>query len=239
MFSVETGKIVTRIQNHMTKIVRILVFAFLMLISVCGVAQDKIKIACIGNSITEGVDNYPTPLARMLGDQYEVGNFGKWGHTLLRKGDHPYMSTDAFINAQKFQLNVVIIKLGTNDSKPENWKYKDEFETDLEYMITTFQKCGSKPKIIICRCIPASNNLYGIRNEVITDEINPIQKNVARKFHLKLVDLYSPLEHKVDSTCYVWDNVHLNKNGSLILAEHIYKAITGKKAPKLRDPFAK
>ena len=83
LFSVETGKIVTRIQNHMTKIVRILVFAFLMLISVCGVAQDKIKIACIGNSITEGVDNYPTPLARMLGDQYEVGNFGKWGHTLL------------------------------------------------------------------------------------------------------------------------------------------------------------
>ena len=164
MFSVETGKIVTRIQNHMTKIVRILVFAFLMLISVCGVAQDKIKIACIGNSITEGVDNYPTPLARMLGDQYEVGNFGKWGHTLLRRGDHPYMSTDAFINAQKFQPNVVIIKLGTNDSKPENWEYKDEFETDLEYMITTFQKCGSKPKIIICRCIPASNNLYGIHN---------------------------------------------------------------------------
>ena len=56
----------TRIQNHMTKIVRILVFAFLMLIPVCGVAQDKIKIACIGNSITEGADNYPTPLARML-----------------------------------------------------------------------------------------------------------------------------------------------------------------------------
>ena len=35
-----------------------------MLIPVCGVAQDKIKIACIGNSITEGVDNYPTPLAQ-------------------------------------------------------------------------------------------------------------------------------------------------------------------------------
>ena len=56
------------------------------------------------------------------------------------------MSTDAFINAQKFQPNVVIIKLGTNDSKPENWKYKDEFETDLEYMISTFQKCRSETK---------------------------------------------------------------------------------------------
>ena len=74
--------------------------------------------------------------------------------------------------------------------------------------------------------------------EIIKDEIYPIQKKVARKFHLKLVDLYSPLEHKVDSTCYVWDNVHLNKSGSLILAEHIYKAITGKKAPKLENAFA-
>ena len=54
LFSVKNRKIMTRIQNHMTKIVRILVFAFLMLIPVCGVAQDKIKIACIGNSITEG-----------------------------------------------------------------------------------------------------------------------------------------------------------------------------------------
>lgn len=58
------------------------------------------------------------------------------------------MSTDAFINAQKFQPNVVIIKLGTNDSKPENWKYKDEFETDLEYMISIFRSVDLNQKLL-------------------------------------------------------------------------------------------
>lgn len=216
----------------MTRLIILFFFICSFFMPASSLAQEKIKIACIGNSITEGADNYPTPLSHMLGERYEVGNFGKWGHTLLKKGDHPYMSTEAFVNAQKFQPNIVIIKLGTNDSKPENWKYKDEFEADLRYMIKTFQTCGSKPKVILCRCIPAANNLYGIRNDVITKEIYPIQKKVAKKLHLKLVDLYTPLENKVDSTCYVWDNVHLNKNGSRILAEHIYKAITGKKLAK-------
>ena len=43
----------------------------------------KIKIACVGNSITEGFTNYPTSLQYMLGSTYEVGNFGNWGHTLI------------------------------------------------------------------------------------------------------------------------------------------------------------
>lgn len=55
-------------------------------------------------------------------------------------------------------------------------------ETDLEYYVSTFQKCGSKPKIIICQCIPASNNLIWVRKEIIKDEIYPIQKKVAMKF---------------------------------------------------------
>ncbi|WP_125042226.1 GDSL-type esterase/lipase family protein [Bacteroides faecalis] len=216
----------------MNRIISLLLLIFTCYMPTQGLAQEKIKIACIGNSITEGPDNYPTPLAKMLGDKYEIGNFGKWGHTLLRKGDHPYMSTEAFVNAQKFQPDIVIIKLGTNDSKPENWEYKDEFQLDLEYMVRTFKHCGSKPKIILCRCIPAGNNLYGIRNDVITKEIYPIQRKVAKKFHLKLVDLYTPFEQKVDSTYYVWDNVHLNKKGSCILAGYIYRAITGKKFTK-------
>lgn len=60
-------------------------------------AQSKIKIACIGNSITYGTlvenrakNNYPAQLQNMLGDGYEVKNFGVSGRTLLQKGNHPY-----------------------------------------------------------------------------------------------------------------------------------------------------
>ena len=45
--------------------------------------KDAIRVACIGNSITYGVgtrnpakDSYPAVLGQMLGDGYEVRNFG-------------------------------------------------------------------------------------------------------------------------------------------------------------------
>ena len=54
-----------------------------LILSCANYAQDKIKVACVGNSITYGsgvadreVNAYPVKLQGMLGDKYEVGNFG-------------------------------------------------------------------------------------------------------------------------------------------------------------------
>ena len=67
---------------------------------------SKTKVACIGNSVTYGFghDNpaetsYPSQLAKMLGDDYEVGNFGKSGATLLRKGHRPYNEQEEYQKA--------------------------------------------------------------------------------------------------------------------------------------------
>ena len=60
-------------------------------------AQSPIKIACVGNSITYGAgmvnrekNAYPAQLQSMLGDGYEVRNFGVNGTTPLKNGDFPY-----------------------------------------------------------------------------------------------------------------------------------------------------
>ena len=57
---------------------------------------DAIRVACIGNSITDGhgIDmapsqGYPAQLQRMLGKDYWVKNFGVSGRTMLNKGDQP------------------------------------------------------------------------------------------------------------------------------------------------------
>src|SRR5690606_25963367 len=83
---------------------------------------DPIKIACVGNSITYGsgiVDRehnaYPAQLRAMLGEGYEVRNFGVGGATLLNKGDKPYRKTEAYADALRFKPDIVFIKLGTND----------------------------------------------------------------------------------------------------------------------------
>ena len=103
---------------------------------------DAIRVACVGNSITDGhgIDmatqyGYPALLQKKLGNGYWVKNFGVSGRTMLNKGDLPYMNELAWEDAQAFKPDVVIIKLGTNDSKPQNWQYGSEFRQDLEQMI--------------------------------------------------------------------------------------------------------
>ena len=69
----------------------------LLTLCVCtAFAQEKIRVACVGNSVTYGMGipdraekAYPKQLQGMLGDAYEVENFGHSGSTLLRKGHRP------------------------------------------------------------------------------------------------------------------------------------------------------
>lgn len=64
-------------------------------------ATKKIKIACVGNSITYGAEvanrdknAYPAQLQAMLGDHYQVENFGVTSRTLLKKGYLPYWKSE-------------------------------------------------------------------------------------------------------------------------------------------------
>lgn len=108
--------------------------------------QTSIKVACLGNSITYGAtisnreqNSYPAQLQAYLGTAYEVKNFGVSGTTLLSKGDYPYIHTKEFAEARAFLPQIVLIKLGTNDTKPQNWRYKDSFKKDYQNLIDTIR----------------------------------------------------------------------------------------------------
>ena len=89
---------------------------------------QKIKVACVGNSVTYGygIKNRetncdPAQLQQMLGDAYEVENFGHSGATLLNKGYRPYTQQEAYQKALRFAGDYVIIHLGLNDTDPRAW----------------------------------------------------------------------------------------------------------------------
>ena len=137
--------------------------------------KDAVRVACIGNSITFGAgiknrsrDSYPSVLARMLGDSYWVKNFGVSARTMLNKGDHPYMNEPAYKNALAFNPNIVVIKLGTNDSKSFNWKYKADFMKDAQTMINAFKGLPSQPKIYLCYPSKAYLTGDGINDDIIS-----------------------------------------------------------------------
>lgn len=193
---------------------------------------QTVRIACIGDSITYGYsiknrtkDSYPAQLGRMLGDKWQVRNFGVSGATMLKKGDLPYWDQQAFKDALAYNPNVVIIKLGTNDTKPQNWKYKDQFAADYADMIDRFAELPSKPHIWICKPVPAYGERWGISETIIKNELIPLISRIARNNNVPVINLYDPLSDKPE---LFPDQIHPNAEGANDIAKEIYAVLTGK-----------
>jgi acyl-CoA thioesterase I len=193
-------------------------------------AQTPIRVACIGNSITEAssaLGPYPQRLGKLLGSGYLVENEGTSGTTLLKKGDSPYWTKGRLKQALAFNPKIVTIKLGTNDTKPQNWKYKAEFEGDLKALIDTLGALASKPVIWLCLPVPAwpvnGVNSFDISGTIVENEVIPIIKKVAADRNLKTIDLHTPM---LGMKSHFSDGVHPDAVGQDSLAHLIYRALT-------------
>ena len=192
--------------------------------------KDAVRVACIGNSITFGAgirnrsrDSYPSVLARMLGDSHWVKNFGVSARTMLNKGDHPYMNEPAYKNALAFNPNIVVIKLGTNDSKSFNWKYKADFMKDAQTMIDAFKGLPSQPKIYLCYPSKAYLTGDGINDDIISKEIIPMIKKLAKKNDLSVIDLHTAMDGMPE---LFPDRIHPNEKGAQVMAKAVYQSIS-------------
>ncbi|NDV67970.1 GDSL-type esterase/lipase family protein [Dysgonomonas sp. 25] len=205
---------------------KFLLLSVLLLCTIsCLWAQDTIRVACVGNSITRGwglPEDYPAMLGKILGDKYKVGNFGENSRTVLNRGDYPYMRSDVFFGALKFMPDVVVIKLGTNDSKPENWQYGSDYEKDLTSLITIFQHIPSHPEIYLCYPAKVYGDTWGISDETITNNIIPIIKKVAEERNLQIIDLHSATDGMEENFP---DKVHPDSQGAAAIAVTVYRAI--------------
>lgn len=192
--------------------------------------EQALRVACIGNSITDGmgidmseVYGYPAVLQRLLGKNYNVKNFGVSARTLMNKGDLPYMKEQAWADAQAFLPNIVVIKLGTNDSKDYNWIHGADYGADLQKMVDTLRALPSKPQIYVCSPIPAAR-IWGISDSVIVNGEIPAIKRVVKKNKLAYIDLHT--EFKPTEGLMQRDGIHPTDKGTAqlakIIAAHIH-----------------
>ena len=188
-------------------------------------AAAKIKVACVGDSITQGSgikdpakDSYPAQLQKLLGDDFEVKNFGHSGRTLLYGGDAPYIKSPKFQQAQDFNPDVVIIKLGTNDSKPQNWHSRRSFIPDYKRLISRFRQLPSQPVVWICNPVPVFPEQWGIKDSVVRDEIIPRINFISKEAGAPIIDLYTPLKAFPQ---HFPDKVHPNAAGAAEMAKVI------------------
>jgi len=196
--------------------------------------QKTIRVACIGNSITYGTgiadrtnDSYPSQLQRLLGSNYQVGNFGKPGATLLYHGHRPYVKQEEFKEAIAFKGDIAVMHLGINDTDPRNWpNYRDEFVKDYLSIMDSLRAANPKVRIILARMTPIADRhpRFASGTKQWHGEIQPAIETVARVSGAELIDFYEPLYPYP----YLFpDAIHPNPEGAGILAKTVYSGITG------------
>lgn len=195
---------------------------------------QKIKVACVGNSITYGTGiedrehfSYPVQLQKMLGEKYQVGNFGKPGATLLNHGHRPYMQQEEFKEAMAFKGDIAVIHLGINDTDPRDWpNYRDEFVKDYLSLMDSLRSANPKVRFILARMTPIADRhpRFISGTKLWHGEIQEAIQTVARVSGAELIDFHAPL---YPYPYLLPDAIHPNPEGAGILAKTVYGGITG------------
>ena len=194
---------------------------------------DTYRVACVGDSITAG-SGYVSELGKLLGETYEVANFGVASTTLLSAGERPYTKEQKYQEVLRFHPHFVVIMLGTNDTKPENYRHFEQFVDDYKRLVASFQSLEAPPKIFACTPVPVYyDGNWGIDNGRLKEGVLPGVRKAAEELKLPLIDMNKALSGRPD--LFYRDNVHPIGGGQLMAAE-VYQAITGREAPITKQP---
>jgi len=199
--------------------------------------NEKIRVACVGDSITDGGgssvtsdSSYPGQLALMLDQsKYEVYNCGKGGATAMKKPNvvPSYWDTDEYKLAKSCKPNIVIIMLGTNDIVNENWNDNATFETDLTALVQSFLDMESVTEVYLCTPPSAYDSGHPA---LLRDAAVPAVKRIATALSVPLVDVYTATQGHSD---WYKDGIHPNDKGAVQFAAILYKEVFGKETGTL------
>lgn len=200
-------------------------------------AKDgQIKVACVGDSITYGhgisnwaQNNYPAQLQKILGDSYHVQNFGHSGKTVQDSTDQPYTESKQYELSLKYDADILVFMLGSNDSKPECFEDVSTFMAEYTSLIASYKQRNPDIEIIICTpaCAFFSDGKtdgetdFKIRPKIVSE-----MRNYIRSFALangyKLVDIYDLTQYHPE---WFKDNVHPSNDGARAIAEKVAEKI--------------
>jgi lysophospholipase L1-like esterase len=193
---------------------------------------EPLKVACVGDSITYGHGvksrarkSYPAQLQVMLGKDYVVKNFGRSGASVQKDAKRSYWDVPQFGAVQKWQPDIIVIKLGTNDACQDNgnWKGKEPFKKAYLDLLTVFKGIPSKPKLYLCTPAPSLPGDPGRREVVMKPVVIPAIKEIAEEQGVEVIDIYSAMS---DKAFLFSDKIHPNARGLQLLADEVFKGIT-------------
>ena len=203
----------------------------------------QIKIACIGNSITQFY-HYTDSLQNLLtraGISANVRNEGVTTTTMLKPAysNCSYWTNGKLADVFQFKPDVITIMLGTNDAKQgtdsgtgcnssaciNNWKNKAQYAPAYNNMIDTiYSTLGYKPKIFCVFSPPVqASNCCCIAETSFTKEMIPMVQQVAASRGLATINCHLASYQSNPGSA---DGVHPSPAGVDSLGHWFFRGLT-------------
>ncbi len=194
------------------------------------------RVVCVGDSITEYNPYWENNMLGKLDESYEVIGLGVSGSTGLASGidgtdPKGYVIQDKYTQSLRYNPDIVVIMLGTNDTKPVNSDriYADggaQFKADMTAMVKAYQSLSADPQIYIA--LPATiyrdrNYASGINDGDLVDLIIPLLREVATENGCTVIDVHTATQN---CNAHFTDGVHpTGEEGRNLIATPIAEAI--------------
>ena len=218
-------------------IVLLILAVLVIMLAVRGITFRVKRVACVGDSITKN-GYWENNLQKSLSaERYEVKGFGVNGATVLAAGidndtsEKGYTLQPEYDDSLAYQPDIVVIMLGTNDSKPFNWEMPDnanaaQFRADLTALVESYKALKTKPHIYLALPPTAFSDFAQIQNETVENDIIPAIREVAAATGATVIDTHSANKNAQDDFV---DGVHPSSDaGRKLLAQTVANAILGK-----------
>lgn len=171
---------------------------------------------------------YPYLLQQFLGDQYNVRNYGLNDRNAMESGKHPYRKEKRYQESLRFLPDIVLIKLGSNDSKKGTWIGAEAWEKDYRELLNSYLTLPSHPQLILItpaypHPVKQKDGSIGLsfqmQDEAMEAESKVIQR-LGEELHTKVIDMRSFTKGKPE--WFNSDGIHPNNGGARQMAELIY-----------------
>jgi len=201
-------------------------------------AVRPVRITCVGASDVSsptpyGTPNWPDYIAPMLGYEYAITNCGASGTTMIQGGNAPYWNTQQYLNSLNSSPDIVIIMLGSNDSKPYNWIYQTNYAPDYEDLINEYRNLPSHPRIYLNTLLTVYGaGSYDITDPIVTGQLCPIIKQIGFDENLPVIDVNTATKNMPQNFP---DNVHPDIAGARVVAQTVFNGLmnAGETAPMI------
>lgn len=194
-------------------------------------AGEPTRVACVGDSITAGsgladpaADGWPARLRGLLGPLYEVRGFGAGGRSAGAGSDFPYADTPEAEAARRYDPHRLVVALGTNDGRPQNWRRRDRFAADYAALVQSYRGLPARPRAYLCTPPPVfAAQPGGLTADKVAWLAERVRAVAGRlRLPLPLVDLHARL---ADAGELFPDGLHPDAAGAERVARDVYRVV--------------